>query len=84
MIREEVTIYQITKGIRTRGSPIGRQADREISAGKAVNRSRRKEEWKQHPANEKVWNPAAREFYMKYIEEDPTDGEPGTEETEPE
>ncbi len=43
-----------------------------------------KEKWKQRPVNEKVWNPAAREFYMKYIEEDPTDGEPGTEENEPE
>ena len=40
--------------------------------------------WKQHPANEKVWNPAAREFYMKYMKEDPTDGEPGAEETKPE
>ena len=43
-----------------------------------------KEKWKQRPVNEKVWNPAAREFYMKYVKADPPDGEPGTEENEPE
>ena len=55
-----------------------------ISGKKLLIAAGEKEKWKQHPANEKVWNPAAKEFYMKYVKADPTDGEPGTEETEPE
>lgn len=84
VIREEVTIYQIQKAFAHEEVPLEDKQTEKYRRGKLLIAAGEKEEWKQRPVNEKVWNPAAREFYMKYIEEDPTDEEPGTEETEPE
>lgn len=84
VIREEVTIYQIQKAFAHEEVPLEDKQTEKYQREKLLIAAGEKEEWKQRPVNEKVWNPAAREFYMKYIEEDPTDGEPGTEENEPE
>ena len=84
VIRDGVTIYQIQKAFAYAEIPLEDKQTEKYQREKLLIAAGEKEKWKQHPANEKVWNPAAKEFYMKYIEEDPTDGEPGTEENEPE
>ena len=84
VIREEVTIYQIQKAFAHEEVPLEDKQTEKYQREKLLIAAGEKEEWKQRPVNEKVWNPAAREFYMKYVKADPTDGEPGTEETEPE
>ena len=72
VIREEVTIYQIQKAFAHEEVPLEDKQTEKYQREKLLIAAGEKEEWKQRPVNEKVWNPAAREFYMKYIEEDPT------------
>lgn len=84
VIREEVTIYQIQKAFAHEEVPLEDKQTEKYQREKLLIAAGEKEKWKQHPVNEKVWNPAAREFYMKYVKADPTDGEPRTEENEPE
>lgn len=84
VIREEVTIYQIQKAFAHAEVPLEDKQTEKYQRDKLLIAAGEKEKWKPRPAYAKVWNPAAKEFYMKYIKEDPPAGEPGTEETKPE